>query len=89
MDIAQTCNYKVGQFTITFGWQDAPLALRTLAEVLKQNILIGMKICQKASKYLKSYQELSALQRQCLIVCIAHLQSYCNRCFIRSGNQAY
>lgn len=58
MDIAQTCNYKVGQFTITFGWQDAPLALRTLAEVLKQNILIGMKICQKASKYLNSNEKL-------------------------------
>ena len=39
------CNYKIIQFPIKVGWRDAPLALWNLAETIKQNILIRIKIC--------------------------------------------
>ena len=58
MHRARTCNYKVGQFPVKAGWRDAPFALQNSAEAIKQNILIKIKICQIAQKYLNSNKKL-------------------------------
>ena len=42
------CNYKLDQFPAKAGWQGVRLTLGNLAKAFKQNILISIKICQRA-----------------------------------------
>ena len=82
MDSARTCNCKVGQFPIDTEWQDVPLLLQSLAEVILKNIQLELKIFQRVYKYLNSSKKLlksmtfmlvEMLQKSKFLLYVSHL----------------